>query len=82
VTDAHFTEAAKEPAKPTPASPDEPAEGAAQNPAQYPAESTCTGREAAGDANGKGPDLPGRSTRYPLALNDLLGAEGFEPSKA
>lgn len=74
VTDAHFAEAAKEPTKP--------AEGAAQNPAQYPAESAGTGREAVGLTNEQGPYLPSLTNRNCLIHNDLLGAGGFEPPKA
>jgi integrase len=71
VTDAHFADAAKEPAG-----------GAAQNAAQYPAESASNEREAVAAGCEKEPVLLGDTDSYITLPNTVLGAEGFEPSKA
>ena len=39
-------------------------------------------QKSMGHAHENGPDLPGHSACYPMIHKDLLGAEGFEPSKA
>jgi hypothetical protein len=82
VTDVYFAEAAKEPVQQAPANTESPAEGAAQNPAQYPAERSGTDRKTADSEKQNRPGFPSDSASYRSLPSTKLGAEGFEPSKA
>jgi hypothetical protein len=64
VTDAHFAHAVAEPLKKQPG-----AKGAAQNPAQYPAESSRTERETVGAATQNRSDFPSDSEAYDSVRN-------------
>ena len=63
VTDEHFTRAVS----------------AAQNPAQYPAESRGKGSQAADEESAESTELQLITDDYCLLHNDLMGDEGFEP---
>jgi hypothetical protein len=70
ITDAHYAHAAQEPLK---------AASAAQNPAQYPAESRRNEQKVEGPQKQNPPVLPGDSTQYSSARELLVTPMGFEP---
>ena len=82
VTDADFARAIEDPDDRRCLRRDDTVERAAQNPAQYTAGSRSSGRESGPAASAQDSSLPSLTDRNSLLHNDLVGAVGFEPTKA